>query len=526
MVFGTLGRFCGIAPDTGALFDRIAVSTLHQFNSKEKLMRSLYPRLSPVAAFVLILSWSIYFGSEARSQQVRMDPGTGISFQTEDGWTIHGTLYPPTKSARGAVPGVILVSEPGMRIRTIFSTYPTKLLRESNMVVLTIDPRGTAASHGNKDFEQFTMKELDGFQLDIRGAVKFLASQKEVDSNRIAVVAASLVANYAVLEASENSAIKALALLSATELSRRARDYIKYRKDIPVLCILGKSEEKTKQLTAMQGYLLSENKNSDLVFGIGHGLLMFHRPGGIDEKLAKWLTENLRGLGTETEVSFTSDDGWTLHGILYLPDGANENSKVPGVVFVHGFNHDQQQWYPLEQEVVRKGMAALLFDWRGTRSSIDEKKGEIGVNLAPQETDKVYLDVKAAINFFASQKQVDANRIGLIASTATCNHAVQAAIGDSRIKTIVGMSFYAPSPEVRKALPTMDIPIMIIASSEDVNPDGGSLAEGSKEVYGLTKNKASQLMMFDDAGRGASMALTYPSLQPMIVRWFSEKLAK
>ncbi len=489
-------------------------------------MRFLYPRLSMVSTFILILNLFIVFGKEGRGQQVVMDPGTGINYQTEDGWTIHGTLYAPTKSAQGPVPGVVLISEPGMRIRTIFSTYPTKLLRENGMFVLAIDARGTSASHGKRDFEQFTMKDLDGFQLDIRGAVKFLGSQKNVDANRIAVVAASLVANYAVLEASENPAIKALVLLSATELSKRAQEYIQYRKDIPVLCVLGKSEEKIHQRAAMEPYLLSENKNSDLAFGIGHGLLMFHRPGGIDEKVTKFLNENLKSLGTQTEVSFKSDDGWTLHGVLYLPNGASDTAKVPGVVFVHGFNHDQQQWYPIEQQVVKKGMAALLFDWRGTRSSIDEKRGEIGVNMTPEETDKVYLDVKAAVNFLAAQKQIDASRIGLIGSTATCNHAVRAAIGDSRIKTIVGMSFYAPSPEVRKALPTMDVPILIIASTEDVNPDGGSLAEGSREVYALTKNRASQLLMFDDAGRSASMALTYPELQPIIVRWFSEKLAK
>jgi dienelactone hydrolase len=143
---------------------------------------------------------------------------------------------------------------------------------------------------------------------------------------------------------------------------------------------------------------------------------MFYRPGGLDEKVAQWLEENLKGLGTETEVSFQSEDGWKLQGTLVLPDGISETSKIPGVVFVHGFMHDQQQWYHIAREVVKQGIAALLFDWRGTRKSINEGKGEVGVDLYPEESDKIHLDVKAAINLMASQKQVDAGRMGVVAA--------------------------------------------------------------------------------------------------------------
>lgn len=489
-------------------------------------MRFRHSRLPLVTISILVLNIFIFLGREARCQQIRMNPGLAVSYTTEDGWTIHGTLFLPERGGYGPMPGVILISEPGMRIRTVYGNHPVKALTDSNMVAMTIDARGTSASHGKKDFEQFTMKELEAFQLDIRGAVKFLSSQKSVDANRIAVVAPGILANYAVQEASENSAIRALVLISGTELSKRAQDYIKYRKDIPVLCILGKSEEKSKQMTAMQAYFLSENKNSEILLGTGHGTVILNFPGGVYQKLGQWLTDNLRGLGTETDVVFKSQDGWTLHGSLRMPDGLDANVKIPGVVFVHGYNHDQQHWYPLAKEVVKKGMAALLFDWRGTRSSINEGKGEIGADLSPEETDKIYLDVQAAINFLASQERVDGTRIGIIGATATCNDSVRAAIGDKRIKTIVGMSYYSPTPEVRKSLPTMDIPFLIIASSEDVNLDGISLAEGSREVYGLTRNKASQFLLYDDAGRGASMMTTQPALRPMIVRWFSEKLAK
>jgi hypothetical protein len=72
----------------------------------------------------------------------------------------------------------------------------------------------------------------------------------------------------------------------------------------------------------------------------------------------------------------------------------------------------------------------------------------------------------------------------------------------------------------------MDIPLFMIASTNDVNADGGSLAEGTREAYRLSNNKESELLMYDDAGRGSSMLKTKPELTGMIVRWLSEKLAK
>lgn len=489
-------------------------------------MKLLHTPSALLSAGILLLNLLGYWGTEAHGQQVRIEVGSAVSYQTEDGWTIHGTLVLPEGDTRVRAPGVVLVSEPGMRIRTIYNANLVRTLIRNGMVVLTIDVRGTSSSHGKKDFEKFTMKEIDALQLDIKGAVKFLSSKNTVDGRRIAIVAPSLTANYAVLEASENSAVQALVLISGTKLSQRARDYIKYRKDIPILSILGKSGEKSKQAIASEAYFLSENRNSGLLFGVGHGLLMFYRPGALDESVAQWLGNNLKGLGTETNVSFKSEDGWTLRGTLYMPDGLEDNSKVAGVVFVHGFMHDQQHWYSLAREVVKEGMAALVFDWRGTRKSINEGKGEVGVDLYPEESDNIYLDVKAAINSLASQKQVDASRIGLIAATATCNHAVRASIGDPRIKTMVGLSFYAPAPDVRQYLPTSDIPLLLVASTEDFNPDGVSLAEGTREVYRLSKNKDSQFLLFDDAGRGASMMHIEPALRPMIVRWLGEKLAR
>jgi dienelactone hydrolase len=446
-----------------------------------------------------------------------------VSFVTEDGWTIYGTLYQPDGTASGPVPGVVVLSEPGWLIRMIHRSNLAIFVKEKGMAVLTIDMRGTGASYGKKDFEVFSQEETDAMQLDIRGAVRFLSSQQNVDPQRIGIVAAGVTAEYAVREAAVNpAAIQSLVLITGA-YSPKSLEFLKSRPELPVLTILSRDDPKPVQAASAQPYFASENPSSPLMLVMDRGAAIFNRPGEPREQVADWLAANLLALGTDTPVSFQSEDGWTLRGNLSLPPG---NDKVPGVVFVHGINHDQQTWYHLAREVTRSGKAALLFDWRGVRKSIkDDGTWEYGVDMPAEEGAKIYLDVKAAVEYLASQARVDANRIALVSATATNNHAVRAAIGDARIKTLVGLSFYAPDADVKRYLASSDMPLFLIVNTTDQNADGGDLADGTREVYRLSKSKLTELLLYDDAGRGSDMLKVKPELSRMIVRWLNEKLS-
>ena len=480
-------------------------------------------------ALTVLVAWS-------ENSLGQTNQNIAVTYQTTDGWTIRGTLVLPERTTRRPVPGVVLVTEPVNRLRTTYhSTLETMLVKEE-IAVLIIDVRGTAGSYGKKDFVKFTVDEIDGLQLDIKGAVQFLASQEIVDGNRIGIVGSGLTAHYGILEAFENSSVQAVVSITTTELSEKARKYLgcnRYclnyeaaRKDIPVLTIVGVDQEKGNQRIESEPYYLSENVNSRLLFGVQRGTNMLNRPGGLREATTQWLVDNLKSLPTETDVTFRSADGWDLYGTLFMPGNMNENTETPGVVFVHGYNHSSEGMYYLAREVAKTGIAALTFDWRGTRKSVDEKRGEVGINLPDEERNKIFLDVKAAVDLLASQDRVDGSRLGLLASTATNNHAVRAAMGDSRIKTMVGLSFYAPAPDVKQYLQTAELPLFIIASTEDVNADGGSLAEGSKEVYEVSNSKQTEFILFDNAGRSTGMLKTNPELVGMINRWFKDKLAR
>ena len=99
-------------------------------------------------------------------------------------------------------------------------------------------------------------------------------------------------------------------------------------------------------------------------------------------------------------------------------------------------------------------------------------------------------------------------------------------MNDSRIRTIVGMSLYGASDGAKQYIAKSDVPLFLMATNTDVNADGGSLADASRELHRLSKSKETELIMFDDAGRGSNLPQVKPELQAMIVRWLNEKLRK
>jgi len=446
-----------------------------------------------------------------------------VTFQAEDGWNLTGSLFLPQESGGDPRPGVLLLSEPGWEDRTIFTSYLGEDLAERDFVAMSMDYRGTGASLGEKDFESFTAKEKEGIAYDIRGALRFLAARPGVDASRLGIVAAGWTARLAVREASENSDIRALVLISGS-VDESGKSYLASEGSVPVLGVVGK-DDKGGLLELARIYADSRNHASDLLIAVGYGAGMFSHTRGLEEKTADWLDRNLQGLGWEREVSFQSKDGWTLSGLLRVPPSASPSRKVPGIVMVHGAKHDQQTYHEMAPELAKQNIATLRFDWRGKGRSIAAGKALYGINMPSEESANIYLDVQAAIDLMASQPEVDASRIGLLAATAGTGFALRAANRDERIQTVVMLtSNLAPTGEAKEFLSQGGKPVFFIASREDLNYNRGSLAEETRKAYSYSSNKDSHLLLYDDAGRGSEMLKTKPELARMVLRWFAEKL--
>jgi dienelactone hydrolase len=443
-----------------------------------------------------------------------------VTFETEDGWILHATLYLPPETGDTPLPGMVIMSEPDWVPRSISDEISLGVV-EIGMAALAVDVRGTDASFGEKEFQLFTQEERDAMQLDVRAAVEYLASLDEVDGNRIAVFGASIMVDYVAREAGRNlSQIKAL-ILSTGWLTDAGREAIQYRKDLPVLTLVSEDDPRDKQELASEPFYRSADRGSRLMFVMDRGASIFNRPGQPIKRTTDWLQENLIGTGYQSAVSFRTEDRKLLRGTLYMPDGKNRNpAPVAGVVFIHGANHDATTWWHLAREVTKTGLASLIFDQRGYMHSVPNERP------FAFDIETIKKDIKAAINFLASRSGVNPDRIALVTATSRGGPAVAAAYGDERIKAIVGLSFYGGNEDTNRYITEMDIPFFLVASSNDIRADGRSLVDATRESYRLSNNKETELIIYDDAGRGSAMLKTKPELTGMVVRWIKEKLSK
>jgi len=459
----------------------------------------------------LVIAFGLCYGSLERA----FGQSTVVTFMTKDGWKLAGSLYSPTQASSTPAPAVVMLTEPGWVDRSIYDSYLAADLAQKGFFALNIDLRGSGNSLGKEFLEEFSSEDMKGIQEDLRAAIEYLSSRPGVDAARIGVVGAGASSEHAVLEASVNPRIQALVLISGT-LSQAAKEYLKSHDSVPVLGVVGKDDKKSFREMA-QAYALSSNRSSDFLPVVGHGAVMFSHTKGLEEEVVHWMEHNLKALGTEKEVSFRSEDGVTLHGTLRVPDGATANAKVSAVVLVHGAKHDQQTYHFMAREIAKRGMASLRFDWRG--------KGRSEAASNASNAGQSHLDVKAAIQFLASQPAVDSSRIGMVAATAGTGYALQAANGDSRIQTMVLLTVASvPEGDAKQFLTTSGKPILAIASMEDINYNRGSLADSTREAYLLSNSKGSEFLLHDDAGRGSEMLKVKPELEPMILRWLDEKL--
>ncbi|MCJ7791246.1 MAG: dienelactone hydrolase family protein [Dehalococcoidia bacterium] len=133
----------------------------------------------------------------------------------------------------------------------------------------------------------------------------------------------------------------------------------------------------------------------------------------------------------QIRVSFPSGE-LLLEGILAIPQGAG---PFPAVIVCHphplyGGSMDNNVVYSLSEKLTQASLASFKFNFRGVGGS----QGEFSQGIGEQE------DVKAAISFISTVKEVDSKRIGLAGYSAGAGFAFPIGFNDARIKALAAVS--------------------------------------------------------------------------------------
>ena len=478
-----------------------------------------------------------------------------VIFDSIDGWRIYGTLHlPDVVSPDRPVAAALLLHGAG-HDREAFASfvYPglAQILASQGVAALRIDWRGRGQSIGAQEYHSFTREQRAKIAMDVTAALGFLASQPEIDPNRLAVFAEEISGEWAVRGSLGNPGVKALAFISG-RLSAEARDQLAANDHLPVLCVVSK-EDKHSFGDMSKVFAASQNPESDLRvyedMGIGTTMFTLWRykypdrkgveflataqgvdtekigliprdPGDeqpIENVICDWIVGRLKSLGHASEVSFTSEDGWTIYGNFSYPDGLAAGETVPGIVLLHSGVSDRYIFYSLEKKFVRSGIAVLNIDWRGRGKS--RSKGNY-FKLPREERDGAHLDAKAAIDFLARQPEVASERLAVLGVYLGAKLAVAAALPDSRIKALVMLSGYIPSGKERDQIAAAHFPMLLIGSL-GFAPVTNALAD----LYELTRDRGSELVVYDGGALGYQLFEVDETLEQRIVDWTKGKLS-
>lgn len=127
-----------------------------------------------------------------------------------------------------------------------------------------------------------------------------------------------------------------------------------------------------------------------------------------------------------------------LEGLYY---GVETNGTVPGIVVCHphplyGGSMHNNVTYAVAGAVVKSGIAALLFNFRG----VGRSGGRHGGGSAEQQ------DILAALDWLKGHTGVDKERLGLAGYSFGGGVALPAACADERVKALALISPYFERP--------------------------------------------------------------------------------
>jgi uncharacterized protein len=129
------------------------------------------------------------------------------------------------------------------------------------------------------------------------------------------------------------------------------------------------------------------------------------------------------------DIEFPAEDGTTLRGWLYTPDGAT--GAGPAVVMAHGFSAVKEQTLEdLGAVLADAGLACLVYDHRNLGASDGEPR---------QDIDPVaqLRDLRTAITYAETLDEVDRSRIGIFGSSYSGAHVLAVAALDRRVRCVV-----------------------------------------------------------------------------------------
>ena len=221
--------------------------------------------------------------------------------------------------------------------------------------------------------------------------------------------------------------------------------------------------------------------------------------------------------GQKKEISFKAVDGITLRGTFYAAA-----KPGPGILLSHMCDgKGREAWDGLATRLAQAGFHVLTWNYRGVGESEGEQfRGGNMQQVLEYWRTKWGPDAEAALAYLTAQPGVSKTVIG--AGGASCGVYVSLVLAGrhpAEVKTLVLLA--GPVDAETRAFVEKQESLSILGVTSEEDPRSTAW---TKEITTASKNPATKLVTYKDAGHGTQMLTKEKELEPMIVEWFKAKL--
>lgn len=187
------------------------------------------------------------------------------------------------------------------------------------------------------------------------------------------------------------------------------------------------------------------------------------------------------------------------------------NKDKPSIILLHMLDRNRNDWNEFAKSLQAIGYNVVSIDLRGHGESSLKWK-----SFSEKDFNNMVLDVKAAKEFLVNQEL--GNNIAIIGASIGANTALNFAVQDGSIKTIVLLSPGLEYREVKteETIKQFKNPILIVAAEGD-----SYSADSSRTLNSLSKN--SELKIYNGSEHGTRL-LGKTDVDKVMINWLKENL--